>query len=220
MSPRPGPDGCITAVTLSRYAMLSDVSHPMPPAGPSGPPASGDPYGTPPDPYGQPPAPRGRNRVGLLRRVVSIGVFAVVAGSAAYGYFTSADRDETGAVVDGGAVAADELAVGDCINEPDGVEFTSISAVACSEAHDYEAFHEFEASGGDAYPGDAAMDVEAEKCLEAFGSYVGVAYEVSSLDYLIFAPVAQAWEMGDRTVSCVLFDPAAALTGSARGIAR
>ncbi len=139
-----------------------------------------------------------------------------------------ATRDETGAVASEGAVDAFEIQVGDCFNEPAGgvsedelQEIESISAVPCDQPHDGEVFHDFQLPDGD-YPGDdAVLEAAAEECIGQFDGFVGMAYDDSALDAYPITPTEDSWnQVDDRTVSCVVFDPAGQATGSLRGAAR
>lgn len=122
--------------------------------------------GSPPDLDGQPdhspPVPddgpdggkpgfRQRLSGGLILRVVLVA--AVLGGGSVWGALQAADRDEAGAIVDSGDVASDELRVGDCLNEPDSLEFETIAGVPCSDEHDVEVFHIYTLDAA-AYPTD------------------------------------------------------------------
>ena len=48
----------------------------------------------------------------------NLGLYLVIAlGFGIYGYMTEADRDETGAIIDGGRVDAFEIKQGDCFDD-------------------------------------------------------------------------------------------------------
>jgi hypothetical protein len=107
----------------------------------------------------------------------------------------------------GSNVAADDLAVGTCFDVP--ARETGISTVRrhdCTAAHDAEVFHVGELTAPDRYPDDLTFDEFVEdSCLPAFAAYVGEDFETSEeLDLGYFFPDADAWDAGDRTVSCYI----------------
>ncbi len=132
---------------------------------------------------------------GLLIRLLLVGVF--LAGGAIWGFFTNADRDSGGAIVDAGTLDADELQVGDCLDWPgsrgDSVElFDSVRARPCSEPHDMEVYAvlEYPSVSGTAYPGDEILtNWGFDKCFGGFQQYIGASYQsVPDIDITIFWP--------------------------------
>ncbi len=48
-----------------------------------------------------------------------------------------------------------------------------------------------------------------------------MAYEESTLDFFYYVPTQESWTLAiDRTVDCLLFDPAGPATGSPKGAQR
>ena len=79
---------------------------------------------------------------------------AAIAGFAIYGATTTADRDESGAIVGEGSIDAFSMRVGDCFNDIDSFdEVSSVPGVPCSEPHDNETYAVFDVSIEE-YPGD------------------------------------------------------------------
>ena len=63
--------------------------------------------------------------------------------------------------------------------------------------------------------------VFASICLDEFAGYVGAPYETSEIYASMISPSEGSWADGDRTFTCVLYDPEdAELTESLRGAAR
>ena len=156
-------------------------------------------------------------------------IFYVVlfVGAAAYHMTTSADRDASGAIVDGGNVDAFQLRLGDCIDDTSsllgdgGGEVDTLPGVPCSEPHDNEVYAVFNVSF-DSYPPEEEMFEQAfTSCHERFEPFVGKDYESSSLDILTLYPTEDSWNLNnDREVVCAVFDlNANKLTGSAKGTA-
>jgi hypothetical protein len=119
-----------------------------------------------------------------------------------------------------GGKSAFELAVGDCFDDPTSFEEVSeVPEKACSEAHDNEVFANRDMPDS-TWPGDVAVqDWADEACLEEFEPYVGASYDASSLEFGWLVPTEASWnEIGDRTVTCILYDTAfEKLTGSVKG---
>lgn len=105
----------------------------------------------------------------------------------------------------GGQVASAD--VGACINSADvsGDEITDIPTVDCSEEHDAQVFFKFDMDDGD-FPGNEAVSTAAqEKCIPAFGDFVGTDYQESSLDIRFIGPSQDTWDQADdREVICFL----------------
>ena len=151
------------------------------------------------------------------------GVYVVVAIAVfTYKVMTTADRDDSGAIVESGSVDAFDLRVGDCFDDSDsfGDEISSLPGVPCSEPHDNETYAVITVDLPE-YPGDDMMgEIATDKCLEAFDGFVGKAYEDSSLDIFPLYPSSQSWKNDDREVVCALYDMNyEKLVGTAQGSA-
>ena len=137
----------------------------------------------------------------------------------------SSERDESGEIVEGGDLGVFAVQVGDCVNLPDASDdgVGSFESVSCNEAHDGEIYELFDLSGGDEFPGNEAIEPEAQQgCLDAFEPFVGIAYEDSQFFFTFLPPSEQSWEeIDDREVICLVV-PALGepqLTMSLEGIA-
>jgi hypothetical protein len=136
----------------------------------------------------------------------------------------NADRDETGAIVDGGDVSAFDIRLGDCFDDA-GVfsegdsEVSKVPAVPCAEPHDNEVYAVFDVSLTSFPEGDEMSNLAFDSCLERFQPFVGKDYESSSLDIATLYPSRESWDrQNDREVVCVVFDVNAnKLTGSVKG---
>ena len=123
-----------------------------------------------------------------------------------------------------------DLLVGDCLREvSEGLDLhaSAVPRVPCTERHEFEIFARFPVTG-DAFPGDNAVTAAAESgCRSLFEGFVLMEYNVSSLDFAYLTPSEQSWagvdDLGNpdgREVSCLLTDPAGAVTGTLAGAAR
>lgn len=115
------------------------------------------------------------------------------------------------------------LAVGDCVIPPTKVqaEISTLKVVSCHKPHTQEVFALVQDHAGSNYPGASALQTFANAgCLQHFQSYVGVAYEDSSLFYTYLLPSVRSWSAGDRTVACVITTTGQPLNASVRGSKR
>lgn len=111
-------------------------------------------------------------------------------------------------------------AVGQCFTRRGGGEIGEANTVPCADPHAYEVYARFTIDG-DEYPGDAAVAERAQQgCIDAFTAFVGRLYGESVLDDVYLSPTPKTWARGDRSVTCLVTDPAATTTGSLSGAAR
>lgn len=158
----------------------------------------------------------------MNKHLIAAAALIIVGGAALTG--CSAIKDVI-AVADPIIEAVDDetswIEVGDCFNDPDSDVVSDIPTVPCTEAHDYEVYAEFDIDLAK-FPGDDEVSRLADEgCLAPFGVYVGLPFESSTLDYSFYVPTKEGWaDYNDRSVSCILFDPAGQLTTSVAGAAR
>jgi hypothetical protein len=130
----------------------------------------------------------------------------------------------SGEVSEAGQLDVFTLSVGDCVDDTGGSEVTEVPVVPCSDPHDNEVYYDFSIPDGDgSFPGDEAIQTAADEgCYAEFASFVGIAYEESTLDYSFYLPTQDSWERGgDRIVSCIIYDGTLAkVTGTLAGAAR
>jgi len=105
-------------------------------------------------------------------------------------------------------VSADDLAVGDCFNIPDGVTVQTVEKHPCNESHNAEVIFVGDYTG-ETYPISLSLESFIEdSCVPAFETYVGRAIDTEpelSLGY--FHPTREGWDSGDRTISCYISQP-------------
>jgi Septum formation len=163
-----------------------------------------------------PPPPPGADRPWMGRRAmwfIPAGVVAIIIALQALGTSDNVEQHlEPGDVV----TDLNNLRRGQCIDdstfdEPDAVLSGLITIAACDGPHDVEVsrVHNLEADEGATYPGESAiLEQSLEICQPAFGSYVGVDYYESDLDFSAYYPSEQTWrKYDDRTIVCAVFDP-------------
>lgn len=132
-------------------------------------------------------------------------------------------RDPSGNVTES-QDAADvfTVEVGDCIGSfEDGEQVSELPVVPCEDAHDQEVFAASTVPDADAYPGDDAVQTQAEAdCSAEFETFTGVAYEESELYVNFLTPTEDSWAQGDREILCAIYDPAGQTTGTLKDAAR
>ena len=149
--------------------------------------------------------------VGAWILVVVVVIVAMVA--------TSAERDGTGHVTDGGRASVLDLNVGDCIEEPKLTgDQRAVELVECGQPHRVEVFAVFDLDGEFTSAEEVGQSADAG-CLERFEDYVGIPLEQSSLRAYDLVPPSETAFREDPSVSCLLFadDP---VTGTMRGSSR
>jgi len=106
------------------------------------------------------------------------------------------------------------LTVGECFDATTfsagaPIDPANITLRLCAGPHQHEVYAVLDHPGGTAapYPGDQTITAYADdRCIAAFVDYVGVAYQLSTLDYATVYPDAASWKAGDRQIACVLHD--------------
>jgi hypothetical protein len=132
----------------------------------------------------------------------------VVVIALAVGYFTTARRDDGGALSTSGTVTLEDLRVGDCFSfKSDATEINDVEGLPCSEPHESEVYAIANYSGA-VYPeSDAQLDQAiGDVCLPPFESYVGRSYEESVLFITAITPTEESWNDGNRQFICHLFE--------------
>lgn len=129
---------------------------------------------------------------------VGIAVAVIIAIS------TSADRDSTGTIAEGGSVSATAVRVGDCLNGLDDLSnITSLPAVPCAEPHEGEVFDVFDLPSGP-YPGDAGLEsVVEDECNTRLADFSAAAVADPNVGLYYLGPREVNWDAGDREVVCI-----------------
>jgi hypothetical protein len=131
---------------------------------------------------------------------------------------TSADRDASGRITDGGDVSAFSLEVGDCLDGlKESANISSLPAVPCDQPHEGEVFAMIQLPDG-AYPGEAKISTDAgDRCSAAFETYAPSSVSDEKIELFYLQPTQLSWAQGDREITCIATDPARKRTGSIRG---
>jgi hypothetical protein len=157
--------------------------------------------------------------VGVLAVAVAAFVFMLANGFGALGSRTPIGEVAVGECFDGLTAGSTDAEIG-------GSQLALILGVLvvdCAEPHDAELVGRFDWTGGDAFPGAAAVERHSEQgCRDLFREYVGTDFELSTLELTYTHPVEAQWNAGVRTFECIALAPAGEdkLVGSVRGSRR
>jgi hypothetical protein len=168
-----------------------------------------------------PPLPRRVNRV--WARAGSAGCAAALLAGLVSGCSFHHNK------ADGKMKSAFDLEPGNCVAAPTDVtsEISKLRVVPCTTPHTQEvyAIDKYDEQGserGAQYPGESKLDTFAKGvCGQHYESYVGVAYQDSSLFFTYLMPSARSWQDGDdRNVICFVTTTGNKLTSSVKGSKR
>jgi hypothetical protein len=145
----------------------------------------------------------------MRTRVIGFIILAII--GFAISECSSADRNDSGDIVKSGDVQASDTRVGDCYNElpADGETFSSINAVPCNEAHQYQLFYRGSSTLSSFSEETARQEAEAV-CQEAantlFSQMSAIKYDAfQSADLGYFYPTSKSWaSSGDRKLECLI----------------
>lgn len=104
-----------------------------------------------------------------------------------------------------------QLQLGDCFSAHPGEEegvLGTVDVVPCEQAHESEVYAAMELPAG-AYPGEAAVDTQAESfCEEEFEPFVGRPFLKSTLEASTLVPTEESWTLDDdREILCTVMSP-------------
>ncbi len=139
---------------------------------------------------------------------------------------TVPDGSTTTTTLPGGTatVGVDTLEVEDCFSPADSDTFVDqVRVIDCDTPHTMEVFAQYEVDDdGDRYPGSSELTWAAQdECRERFEDYVGESYWDSQFDLTTLTPSFSTWDVGDRTVTCLIVaGDGGSFVGSARAADR
>lgn len=163
--------------------------------------------------------PASRHRPATARIGALIGAALTLTGcSAVADLLPAAPPSATATTGQAATRIAPSLAVADCLDDLDAASPAGFPIVPCAAPHGYEVYAILPVPGDD-YPGDDAVTAAAESgCATRFDAFAGIAYRGSALDFAYLTPTDATWA-GDHAVTCVIYDPAGAVTGTLAGAA-
>jgi hypothetical protein len=195
-------------------------------ASPPLPEPSGDPFATAGEPDTIPFPSARRSSTAPLMILVGLLLLAGL-GLAVFFVAGSSDDGDVGEIVEQvGGVNVNDMAVGQCWDDPPGfgagaTQLLEVPGVPCAEPHHNEVFALVDHPGGDdsPFPGRDQIELDSFRlCLQKFEGYVGVPFTESPLDIFYIYPTDESWLAGDREIVCSLYRlDEARLVGSERG---
>jgi hypothetical protein len=118
-----------------------------------------------------------------------------------------ATRASNGQINKSGSLSVFSLSVGDCFDNPASQQdISSVTAVPCSQPHDAQVFAKFGLSGSNAFYPANLTQVASNGC-NAQENHLNEALVTDSMAIRFIYPVQHAWELGQRTVSCLIVTP-------------
>lgn len=117
-----------------------------------------------------------------------------------------------------GEPPANDLAVGDCLEDEADVNDAAVAAIDCDDEHRLELIGKFDVDDEDEYPGEEALRTQGdERCQgDLYEEHVGSPLAEGG-DVVVTAvlPSEDSWGDGDRTILCFAHAPdLAPTTGS------
>lgn len=139
---------------------------------------------------------------------------------------TTTEPDDTTTTLPDGevdTVRVDDLEVEDCFSPVDTDTFVDeVHLIDCTAPHRMEVFAQYRLDEAAEYPGGSELTWAAQdECRTRFDGYVGHSYWDSDFDLTVLTPSFSTWDVGDRTMTCLVVDPSGALLdGPAKGAGR
>lgn len=123
----------------------------------------------------------------------------------------------TGQITKSGNLDVLSLRTGDCFQNPSGnqppSELQQLTAVPCTTAHNAQVIAQLPVSGS-AYPGATAFKAQAAPGCNAKLAGLDQSKLTESMNLIFLYPEPQAWDAGQRVISCVVVDSSPDITSS------
>jgi len=106
------------------------------------------------------------------------------------------------------SVSVFALPVGTCFDNPavTALGITSVTAIACTKAHNAQVFAEFDTTGS-RFPGTAALERRADSgCNARIAANLDRSKITSTMSLHFIFPQQLAWDSGERRISCLIVD--------------
>jgi hypothetical protein len=124
----------------------------------------------------------------------------------------------TGQITKTGHLSVFSLRAGDCFQNPSGSQpslgVKQVTALSCATPHDAQVIAQLPVPGS-AYPGQAAFRAQAlPGCKASVAAVVDQSKLTDTMNLIWLYPEPQAWDDGQRTISCLIVDSSEDLTSS------
>jgi hypothetical protein len=146
-------------------------------------------------------------------------VIGIVAVLVVHSQTASQRSATTGQITKSGHLDVLSLRTGDCFQNPLGNQppatLKSLTAVTCTTPHNAQVIAQLPVTGS-AYPGAAAFTAQAGPGCKAALNAAGVDQSklTETMNLLYLYPEPEAWDAGQRVISCVVADSSKDLTSS------
>jgi hypothetical protein len=107
-----------------------------------------------------------------------------------------------------GSVSVFSIPIGTCFDNPSGntLGINSVTAIACTQAHNAQVFAEFDTTGG-SFPGTTGLERRANSgCNARISGNVDQSKITSTMTLHFIFPRQAAWDSGRRRISCLIVD--------------
>jgi Septum formation len=150
--------------------------------------------------------------IGCLGLVAVIVVIIVVVSLTGH----ATRQSSTGKITHRGSLDVFALTTGDCFDNPtDTSDIENVTAIPCTQAHDSQVFAKFDLSGADSsYPAQATLNKLADDGCNSRTGSIDKAKVTNDMTIRVLFPEQDAWNDGQRTVSCLIVNPKRTLTSS------
>jgi hypothetical protein len=125
-------------------------------------------------------------------------------------------QSSTGQITHRGNLDVFSLTTGDCFDNPtDTSDIENVTAIPCTQAHDSQVFAKFDLSGADSsYPSQASLNKQADAGCNSRTASIDKTKVSDAMQIRVLFPEEDAWNDGQRTVSCLIVNPKKTLTTS------
>jgi hypothetical protein len=137
-----------------------------------------------------------------------IGLFVVGATTGGGSPGATGNPGSTGQPSHPASVSVFSLPVGTCFDNPSGntLGINSVTAIACTKAHNAQVFAEFDTTGS-RFPGATALERRANSgCNARISGNVDQSKITSTMSLHFIFPQQLAWDSGQRRISCLIVD--------------
>jgi hypothetical protein len=147
-----------------------------------------------------------------------VWVLVIVAVLVVHAQTASQRSAATGQITKSGHLGVFSLRAGDCFQNPSGNQpstaLTQVTAVSCTSPHNAQVIALLPVPGS-AYPGEVAFRAQAlTGCKASVAADADRSKLTSTMNLLWIFPEQQAWNDGQRTISCLVVDSSEDLTSS------
>ena len=139
--------------------------------------------------------------------IVALFVVGATTGGGSPGAGTGSSGS-TGQASHPARVSVFSLPVGTCFDNPAGTTLgiTSVTAIACTKAHNAQVFAEFDTTGS-RFPGTAALERRANSgCNARITGNLAQSQITKTMSLHFIFPQQLAWDSGQRRISCLIVD--------------